>query len=122
MIAGCYGGTTTANVSWKASPLQAIAIPDRAQQIEVTDQLRLAHAAQQGKKCEPTKNSAFAFVEKHGGKWICHGGGGKQQNATKWIRAIVVYGLQDLSITVCVCMPFVINSICLVGSYLECKF
>ena len=49
MIAGCYGGTTSANVSWQASPLQAIAIADRAQQIEVTDQLRLAHAAQQGK-------------------------------------------------------------------------
>ena len=49
MIAGCYGGTTTTNVSWQASPLQAIGIADRAKQIEVTDQLRLAHAAQQGK-------------------------------------------------------------------------
>ena len=80
MIAGCYGGTTSANVSWQASPLQANAIADRAQQIGMTDQLRLAHATQQGKKYVNQQNNiAFAFVEKHGGKWIYHCGGGKQQ-------------------------------------------
>ena len=50
MIAGCYGGTTSANVSWQASQLQANAIADRAQQIGMTNQIRLAHAAKQGKK------------------------------------------------------------------------
>ena len=50
MIAGCYGGTTPAKVSWQASPLHAIGIADTSHQIEVTHQLRLAHAAQHGKK------------------------------------------------------------------------
>ena len=49
MITGCYSGSTTTIVSWQASPLHAIGIADRAQQIEVTDQLGLAHEAQQGK-------------------------------------------------------------------------
>ena len=78
MIAGCYGGTTSANVAWQASQLKESAIADRAHQIGMTDHTRSAHAAQQGKKNVKQKNSsAFAFVEKHGEKWICHGGGGK---------------------------------------------
>jgi len=50
MIAGCYGGTTSANISWQASQLQESAIADRAHQIGMTDHTRSAHAAQQGKK------------------------------------------------------------------------
>jgi hypothetical protein len=50
MITGCYGGTTSANVSWQASQLQDSAIADRAHQIGMTDHIRSAHAAQQGKK------------------------------------------------------------------------
>ena len=50
MIAGCYGGTTSANISWQASQFQANAIADRAHQIGMTNQMRLAHAAQQDKK------------------------------------------------------------------------
>nr|XP_040249630.1 protein FAR1-RELATED SEQUENCE 5-like [Aegilops tauschii subsp. strangulata] len=48
MIAGCYGGTTSANISWQASQLQESAIADRAHQIGMTDHTRSAHAAQQG--------------------------------------------------------------------------
>ncbi|XP_044354538.1 uncharacterized protein [Triticum aestivum] len=44
---GCYGGTTSANVSWQASQLQESAIADRANQIGLTDHTRSAHAAQQ---------------------------------------------------------------------------
>ena len=50
MIAGCYGGTTSANISWQALQLQESAIADRAHQIGMTDHTRSAHAAQQGKK------------------------------------------------------------------------
>ena len=50
MITGCYGGTTPANISWQASQLQSNAIADRAHQVGMTNQMRLAHAAQQGKK------------------------------------------------------------------------
>ena len=48
VIASCYGATTPANVSWQASPLQAIGNADTVHQIEVAHQLRLAHVAQQG--------------------------------------------------------------------------
>ena len=65
MIASCYGGTTSTNISWQASPLQANTIADIAHQIGMTNQIRSAHAAQQGKKNITQKNrSAFAFEEK----------------------------------------------------------
>ena len=63
MIAGCYGGTTSANVSWQASQLKESAIADRAHQIGMTDHIRSAHAAQQGKKCEPENSTTFALWE-----------------------------------------------------------
>ena len=62
MIAGCYGGTTSANISWQASQLQESAIADRAHQIGMTDHTRSAHAAQQGKKMKTENSTAFAFV------------------------------------------------------------
>ena len=81
MIAGCYGGTTSANVSWQASQLQDNAIADRAHQIGMTDHTRWAHAAQQGQKFEPQNSTAFFFVgiacEE---KKICNGGGGKNKH------------------------------------------
>ncbi|XBH68583.1 hypothetical protein VPH35_096697 [Triticum aestivum] len=45
---GCYGRTTSANVSGQASQLQDSAIAYRAHQIGMTGQIRSAHAAQQG--------------------------------------------------------------------------
>ena len=92
MIVDCYGGTTSANVSWQASQLQESAIADRAHQIGMTDHTRWAHAAQQGKKKLNHKNStAFVFVgiacEE---KKICSSDGGKNQieNANKWSCAM----------------------------------
>ncbi|XP_037481559.1 uncharacterized protein LOC119359488 [Triticum dicoccoides] len=45
---GCYGATTSANVSWKASQLQDNVIADRAHQNGMTNQIRSAHVTQQG--------------------------------------------------------------------------
>ena len=62
MIAGCYGGTTSANISWQASQLQESAIADRAHQIGMTDHTRSAHAAQQGKKILNQKAVLHLFL------------------------------------------------------------
>ena len=66
MIAGYYDATTPANVSWQASPLQAIGNADTTHQIEVAHQLQLAHVAQQGKISEPRKHHAFALCKSIG--------------------------------------------------------
>ena len=66
MITGYYDGTTSASVSWKASQLQDGSIADRACQIAMTNQIRSAHAAEQGKEknVNQKNSSAFAFVGK----------------------------------------------------------
>ena len=45
VIAGYYGATTPADVSWQASPLQVVGNADTTHQIEVAHQLQLAHVA-----------------------------------------------------------------------------
>ena len=66
----------------------------------MTNQIRSAHAAQQGKKNVNQKNiSAFAFVGKAWEeKWICHGGGGKKTKMLPSGRAQkVIYCLRKFA-------------------------